>query len=250
MFVKQAANVLDLIEFFARLKRPATLSEIAQEFDWPRSSTFNLVGTLVERGYLYEPKPRAGIIRRRDGLRSAEEIAGAEPLPAWLHDLLLELAAMTGETVFITAAAGTSVVLLDVVESEADIRYFARVGKRIPIQATASGRAILAKYTPFERLSVLKKFKFESYQPSSPMSIDAVEAEIKRSIERGWFQGSTEFTPDVVGIALPVPLVDRRLSLCVGGPTFRLGPRIPELASGVRDTVQRYLAKASPARMV
>ncbi len=35
--VKQAANVLDLIEFFAQHKRPAALAEIAKHFDWPRS---------------------------------------------------------------------------------------------------------------------------------------------------------------------------------------------------------------------
>ena len=66
MIVKQAANVLDLLEFFARVRRPATLSEIAQEFGWPRSSTFNIVGTLVERGFLYtSPSRRAGCHRRR-----------------------------------------------------------------------------------------------------------------------------------------------------------------------------------------
>lgn len=55
MNVKQAANVLDLLEFFARHKRPATLAEVAKAMEWPRSSTFNLLGTLASRGFLYEP---------------------------------------------------------------------------------------------------------------------------------------------------------------------------------------------------
>src|SRR5215467_14375968 len=60
MIVRQAANVLDLLEFFVRRKEPATLSEIADSLGWPRSSTFNLIQTLVDRGYLYEPRPRSG----------------------------------------------------------------------------------------------------------------------------------------------------------------------------------------------
>ena len=60
MIVRQAANVLDIMEFFAQTKKPATLAEIADHFGWPRSSTFNLLATLSEKGYLYEPRPRAG----------------------------------------------------------------------------------------------------------------------------------------------------------------------------------------------
>ena len=60
MIVRQAANVLEILEYFARTKRPATLAELASHFGWPRSSTFNLLTTLTEKGYLYEPRPRAG----------------------------------------------------------------------------------------------------------------------------------------------------------------------------------------------
>ncbi|WP_164107897.1 helix-turn-helix domain-containing protein, partial [Serratia marcescens] len=45
MFVRQAANVLEILEYFAKRKKPATLSEVADDLGWPRSSTFNLLGT-------------------------------------------------------------------------------------------------------------------------------------------------------------------------------------------------------------
>jgi DNA-binding IclR family transcriptional regulator len=38
----------------------ATLAELADHFNWPRSGTFNLLTTLSEKGYLYELRPRAG----------------------------------------------------------------------------------------------------------------------------------------------------------------------------------------------
>ena len=60
MIVRQAANVLELLEFFVRRKEPTTLSEIADSLGWPRSSTFNLIQTLVDRGHLYEPRPCSG----------------------------------------------------------------------------------------------------------------------------------------------------------------------------------------------
>src|ERR1700759_5073947 len=118
MIAKQPANLLDILEFFARIKRPATLTEIAQEFGWPRSSTFNMVGTLVERGFLYEPKPRTGYYPTPRWLTLSPNNAEAEPLPPSLHRLLMDLVQETGETAYVAAPAGDSVVFLDVVESE------------------------------------------------------------------------------------------------------------------------------------
>jgi DNA-binding IclR family transcriptional regulator len=244
MIVKQAANVLDILEYFARIRRPATLSEIAQEFGWPRSSTFNMVGTLVERGFLYEPRPRAGYYPTPRWLVLSRAVAEAEPLPPSLHRLLLDLAKDTGETVHVAAPAGDRVVFLDVVESDSVIRYFAEVGKRLPIHATATGRAILAQYSPSERQSLLAKIKFERYQPSSPMSIAAVEAEIARGLSQGWFQGATEFTPDVLGLAVMLPLAGRPLSLAVAGPTFRMERRMADLGPMMRDAVRAYTANS------
>jgi len=243
MIVKQAANVLDILEFFARIRRPATLTEIAQEFGWPRSSTFNMVGTLVERGFLYEPKPRAGYYPTPRWLALARDIAEAEPLPPSLHRLLLDVARDTGETVHVAAPAGDRVVFLDVVESNTSIRYFAEIGKRLPIHATATGRAILAQYSPSERKSLLSKIRYERYQPTSPMSPAAVEGEIERGLALGWFLGATEFTPEVLGLAVMLPLAGRPLSVAVAGPTFRMEPRMAALGPMLRDAVKTYLEK-------
>jgi IclR family transcriptional regulator, acetate operon repressor len=240
MIVKQAANVLDILEFFARAQRPATLSEIAQEFGWPRSSTFNMVGTLVERGFLYEPRPRAGYYPTPRWLSLARGISEAEPLPPSLHRLLLDVVKETGETCYVAAPAGDRVVFLDVVESDSPIRYFAEIGKRLPIHATATGKAILAQYSPAERRSVLGKIKFERYQPNTPMSIAAVEAEIAAGLAQGWFLGATQFTSDVMGLSVMLPLSGRPLSISIGGPNFRMEKRMADLGTLLRDAARSY----------
>ena len=241
MIVKQAANVLDILEFFARIRRPATLSEIAQEFAWPRSSTFNMVGTLVERGFLYEPRPRSGYYPTPRWLVLARGIGEAEPLPPSLHRLLLDLVHETGETAYVAAPAGERVVFLDVVESDAPIRYFAEIGKRLPIHATATGKAILAQYSPAERQSILGKIKFERYQDNTPMSIAAVEAEIAEGLSQGWFLGATQFTSDVMGLSVMLPLAGRPLAISIGGPNFRMEHRMSDLGAMMRSAVASYI---------
>jgi len=242
MGAKQAVHVLELLEFFGRIRRPATLAEIARGLGWPRSSTFNLLKTLTERGYLYEPQERGGVYPTTRWLAVAREVSEVVPLSEGVIALMASLAEATGETVYVAGPAGTSVVTLDAVESPATIRYVTQVGKRIPIHTTAAGRAVLSQYPARERARLLASVKFERYQPSSLMSIESVEREIDASMERGYFQSLTEYTPDVVGIAVALPLDGWRMALSIAGPTFRTWQRLAELGNTAREAADRFLA--------
>lgn len=240
MIVRQAANVLDILEYFAEARRPATLSEIADHFGWPRSSTFNLLVTLAERGYLYEPKPRAGFYPTPRWLTQAQIVADAEPLPVWTKHMLSELARETGETVAIGGAAGTMAVFLDVVESKASVRYFAKVGHRIPIHASSTGRSLLLQYSLEERTALYRKIEFQRFGPQTPISIDMIEAELKRSVERGYCVSYADFSADLAGVGMPLNMPERRLSVVVAGPMFRMENRIEDVAAAVGRAVKRH----------
>src|ERR1700751_5096633 len=100
MIVRQAVNVLEIMEFFAHTKKPATLAEISDHFGWPRSSTFNLLATLSEKGYfnrrappwekayLSEPRRRGGYYPTPRWLTLARMFSEVEPLPPWTHALI------------------------------------------------------------------------------------------------------------------------------------------------------------------
>ncbi|MGB6103322.1 MAG: IclR family transcriptional regulator [Pusillimonas sp.] len=240
MQVKQAANVLTILEFFAERKRPATLSEIADELGWPRSSTFNIVGTLADKGYLYEPRARGGFYPSPQWAAVIAPIAEADPLPDALLQLAKEVAQETGETTAIGAFASTHVIFVHVAESSQPVRYFAQIGSQVPIQASSAGRAILAQYSAQERQSIYRKIKFERFTDTSPTSIDEVEAEIRHSIERGYFQSQSEYLPDLVGVSLSVPVQARRLSVVVAGPVSRCYDRRPQIAEILQRALRRF----------
>jgi DNA-binding IclR family transcriptional regulator len=240
MQVRQAANVLEIFEFFARRQSPATLTEISDELGWPRSSTFNLITTLSDKGYLYEPRTRGGFYPSPRWLNIAQMVSNAEPLPEFVALMANEVADETGETTAIGAPAGTSAIFIHVVESAASIRYFASVGHRLPIHGSSTGRAILAQYTVAERQSIYRKIKFEKFSPSTPMSIEAVEAELRAAAERGYHFSNGDFSPDLVGVALPLPLNHRRVSIVVAGPEFRCLGRQQEIASILKRAIARF----------
>lgn len=250
MIVRQAGYVLDIFEYFAQARRPATLAEVADHFGWPRSSTFNLLSTLSEKGYLYEPRPRAGYYPTPRLLALAKTISEVEPLPDWTHALIADLAAETGETAAIAAPAGTMAVFIDVVESSAAIRYFAQIGHRIPIHATSSGRALLLQYGQEERNSLYRKIEFKQYGPTTPLSIDAVETELRRSLERGYCLSFADYSKDLTGIAMPLPIGERRLAVVIAGPDFRQRPRIPDVVAILTKSIQRHCPDPEPIKSI
>lgn len=241
MNVKQAAYVLDLLEFFAAHQRPASLAEISKHFGWPRSSTFNLLGTLTARGFLYEPKAKAGYYPAPVWAALVGQIESAQPIPKDIRAVLQDLVDETGETAVLAAASGAHALFVETVESPSAVRYAAPVGKRVPLHVTATGRALLSQMTAQERASILEKAAFKTFTSTTLLSARDVEEEIRRSAERGWFQGNAEFTKDLAGVAIPFEVADRRFALLVAGPSFRIGERLDAIAMSIRAHLDRYI---------
>jgi IclR family acetate operon transcriptional repressor len=242
MIVRQAAHVLDLLEYFVSVKEPANLAEISAAMGWPRSSTFNLLSTLAQRGFLYEPRPRGGFYPSPKWMSVLQGITETERLPDELCASVREIADATGETVVVAAPAGINVVFLYVAESDAAVRFSTQIGEQMPIHVTAAGRALLALYPARERVSVIKKIKFDKNSPRSLASAELVEAEIRRGEARGWHENVGGFAVDLSGVAMAVGSGDRRLSVAVGGPTTRLRQRMPQIAATLKRLLKRSAA--------
>lgn len=246
VIVKQAANVLDLVEFFASHRRPATLAEIAKHFDWPRSSTFNLLGTLASRGFLYEPRARGGYYPAPRWSALIREIEAAQPMPPELRGLLETLVEKTSETAVLAAASGSHALFLDTVESPHAIRYTAQPGKLVPLHVTATGRALLSQMTPEDRAAILRKADFKRFTETTVMTASAVEDAVQASKKLGWFAGRGEYTADLGGVALPLSLPNRQFAVLVAGPTMRIEHRIDEFVR-IMQTAIAHLSAAEPA---
>lgn len=240
MAVRQAANVVELLEFFHRRLKPATMAEISDDLGWPRSSTFNLVGTLAELGYLYEPRGRGGYYPSPKWMSTLRSIVDADPLAPALLDAIQAIRDRTGETTAVSQASGIQAIFLDVCETDQPIRYLATVGTHVPIHASSAGRAILSQYSVQERAAFYRKIRFTDYSPTTPMNAEAVEAEIAEAERRGYHQSEAEYIPDLAGVAIPVMVESRKLSIVVAGPVSRCLQLRPKTAEIIRQELERH----------
>ena len=134
------------------------------------------------------------------------------------------------------------VVYVDVVELSALIRYFAEVGERRPLYATSSGKAILTSYGEAERTAILQSLTYAAHEKTTAKNSQELAANLELSVQRGWCEDRAEYTPDVMGIGVPVVHDERRFGLAVAGPMFRMQDRRTELAALLLATANRMKA--------
>lgn len=237
MLVRQVKFAFDLLEYFATRRSPATLTEISDHFQWPRSSTFNLIETLAQGGYLHEPRLRGGYYPTRRLLSLATTIADSEPLPEHLSEAVLSLARATGETAILGAVAGTEAIYLDVVESQQSIRYFAKPGDRVPMYATAIGRALMSAMTEKDLDAVIARTSFQRFADNTPTSEAALRDLVAEARAQGYSVNDNGYQPHLLGVAIPFDLHGWRMALMVAGPSFRMKDDLDSLVETLRAHV-------------
>jgi DNA-binding IclR family transcriptional regulator len=224
MQAKMAAHALDLFEAFAALRRPASLSELAQQLGMPVSSCFGLVRTIEARGYLYSLKPRGPLYPTRRLLRIMGVIAAHDPLTARVSETLQALRDACGETVVIGKLRDREVLYVDVFESPHAIRYMPHPGDTRALHANSLGKALLGTLSPAILEKMLPSLSYRPFTDRTLTSHQALAADIAISRDRGWYGNFRESVEDLCAVARPLLINGQPFAVSIAGPDHRMQP--------------------------
>src|SRR5690606_33048625 len=104
-------------------------------------------------------------------------------------------------------------------------------------------KAILLTYPQPQRRRILEGLDYVRHRPGTVSSADELEAVLARAEARGWCEDHAEFTPEVMGLAVPLQLSERRLGLAIAGPLYRMVDRQPELAGLLSAAARKITAE-------
>ncbi|KAA9150930.1 IclR family transcriptional regulator [Amycolatopsis acidicola] len=202
--VKSARRTVELLETFAAQDAWLSLSDLHARTGFPRSSLHGLLRTLYEAGWL-EADP--GTARYRLGVRAL--ICGTayldrDPAIPFATEALETVRERTGFTAHYARRDGAEVVYLETRESRHSTHLVSRVGRTLPVHATALGKALLAELTQGE-ISELFTEAPRALTPNTVTSLEGVLAECEVTRQRGYAAEVEEGTLGVRCVAAVVP---------------------------------------------
>jgi IclR family acetate operon transcriptional repressor len=217
------------------------ISDLAGEVHLGASTVHRIVRALCEGGLLaqnpdterYHLGPTTALLGELAIERLGFSLARAE---------LERLVAATGESVNLGIQQGSDVLVVLRIESHQPLRFDQEPGSRVPIHASAMGKALLAfsPRTPAETVAALPEL--ERLTRNTVTSRKRLVAELEEVRRNGFAQNNEERNVGVRAIAAPV--LDRagvaRAAIAIQGPTVRMPPeRTAEIAQSAVETARR-----------
>lgn len=188
------------------------VSELARRLNLAVSTTHRLVTTLVDAGFL-ERSPTSNRYRIGGALAEYGQIAYRQHRIYLAEPHLEQLATTTGAAASVAIRHGNDAVLLGTSRwRQADGHQLQ--GVRIPLHASALGKALLAWSNPTEE--ELARLPFTDGTERAPTDAAALAKELVQTRERGWAFNDEELAAGVRTIGIPVVGADGRARFALG----------------------------------
>jgi IclR family acetate operon transcriptional repressor len=242
-------RALLLLEIIAKAEEPPSLNELMALIELPKATTHRFA-TLLERlgfvqrtmdGKRYEIGYRLTELAI-DAMRHSFQLA---PRRAILSGLVSEI----GETCNITMLDGAELVYLDRVESDWPLQIRLKIGSRVPLHCTASGKLFLSLAPPALRHALFRSHPLRKHTPRTIVDHAKLEIELDKIRKTRIGIDNEEFIKGMTAVAVPV--LDSKKNICatvaVHGPTVRLSlaraialaPALMRAANAIESTFQR-----------
>ncbi len=251
--IKSAARALEVIEVFARERRPLHACEIQLALGIPASSTIALVKSLMRLGYLrfdrraklYVPTLRVAMLGDwlRRGALASEGVLAA----------MRTVSVATGEATFLSTPNDVHMQVTHILPGRQPIALSVRPGMLVSMTESAVGLAFLAS-RPDEEIEALCRRLNRERRRTDPVDTAALMVQVTATRRRK-FAAVYGLLAGVGSVAavLPAPLDTAQVVLCIGGPEQRMREFEREYASDVLAAIRKYRARvrvsgsASPA---
>ncbi len=203
---KSASRTIEILSLLAASPKALTQLEISQELSMPKSSTYELIYTLLEMGMVeFENKDLKTF---RLGLKVFElgmSVLGKIDFHKLSRPFLDELSLKTGETVFMAVEEQGSIVYLDRVEHSSSITTSAGLGTRRPMHCTGLGKALLAAY-PLERTREIWDLSPQkpAFTATTLVTFEDLMEDIKQTRRRGFAIDNREMEDEIFCVAAPI----------------------------------------------
>jgi len=222
--VKSADRVFQILEVIGLNKPGLTHTEIAEALSIPKSSLSALLNNLVAREYLvFSARSKRYFLGPQLLVLAGRFLDSLDIVQAG-RQFMRDLSRLTGESVGMAIMQGNEAVFVGRENFYQPIMSTLEIGDRVPLYATAAGKAILA-FKPFSEIErYIAAVEFIQITPNTVTNPDILREELKKVREKGVAYSFQGFEVGVTAVGAPVfdlyghPVA----SLAVSAPSFRI----------------------------
>jgi IclR family acetate operon transcriptional repressor len=222
--LKSVSRAFEIIEYL-RTEGPATLSEVAAEFDTPMSTAHIHLVTLVENDY----------VTKRDDqyecsflfLRTGGQLRDQLPLYQAAKPEIDDLRTQSGEIANVGTEQNGHMVQLYKSEGPESIDDNAALGAHLYMHNTALGKAMLSQFSDERVETILDLRGLPALTDESIVDREALMAELAETRERGYAINRGEHFVGVSAVAAPIVSNPDDVvgAISISGPLSRMGDK-------------------------
>ncbi len=204
--------------------REMTLAEIANATGYHKSSVHKILATLCLHGFLTRNEATKryslGIALVRCGQAALNSLQVGQSAKSFLK----ELSDYSGETANIAVLRGSSMVIVDVVESAVELRVSPPLGTMDSVIEKSNGKAVLAHMPEARAIKIIKREGLPARTKHSITNERAFIKELAAVRKQGYATDFEEFQDGVSAVSAPVFNAEGHVSatLSIVGPAFRM----------------------------
>jgi DNA-binding IclR family transcriptional regulator len=229
---KIVERTLDLLELFAKEKRPLTLSDIAHLLKIPLSSCHDVVQAMQARGYIYELAPRAGYYPTSRLHALGKEIGNSDPVLMRAELLLRSLRDTLDESVLLSKVSGLNATYLLAFEPTHPLRMLVKIGDTVrSLHGTSAGKALLSSLDDRALTAFLKSAKLGPLTKQTITSKTSLRKDIELGKKRRWFLNRGESLNGVTTVSALFRWNSSIYIVTIAGPSSRLDQKLENVVN-------------------
>ena len=228
-------KALNLLTLLGEYPEGATAGQIADAVEYPFSTAYRLLNTLVETAFAtYDPQDK----HYRLGLRIyqlGQKVAHHRGFEGAALPVLQQLTESTGESSILAVLDGDRFLTVHKVDGP-QFRITTDPGDRGPLHTSSLGKVLLAFADPTTRRHLLDTIDLTPRTEHSVTDRDELRRQVDAVQQQGWAGQSEENDVGMAAVAVPVLSPSNRLiaAVSLAAPLFRtdlegLRQHVPEL---------------------
>ena len=197
-------KAFSILRQIARSPKGLNLSYLANQLKMSKGTAHGIIGAMVEEGALIRDTSSKRYFLGPTLFELGKAAYSELDLREIVGPIMEELMEQTGTSVFFGISNGRRVSILDVVESNHDLKITAPRGSTVPLLAGAVGKIFLASMDPEQANSIIGEKGIPRFTARTVTDPDAYGLEVSRAKKNGYASDDEEYIDGVRAAAAPI----------------------------------------------